>query len=349
MNTALVLTVLHHHLAALLTSSLLLVGCSSHLAAVDGQPGDVVDGATLDDAATATDGVTIWMHPGGTGDGLTPQTPAGTLTQAAATLARVAPAGPATVRMAPGTYPTVGSVTWRIPSTTFEPWAYNGGGWPAVAAAGGYPVIDGQCDGPLYILFIEAPHVSFVYIQFQNRLHGLVQPTTGGDYASFYGCFFTQVGNKYCPSGTGVGWGALIPYDTTHWSVSNSHFVDLINSFTTAEGGPAQVHGIYARHLASYGTVTDNEFSSISGDGIRVRDNSSHNTVSDNRFSHAGSLGYISDDVPPGESPSYFNAGSGNRWLGFYSYDARQRPDFCFDQKPANYACPGNRMLITGS
>ena len=288
---------------------------------------------------------TIWMSPGGTGSGLTPQSPAGSLRQALATLESAAPSGPATVWMKPGKYRTTGTVLWTVPRVTFKPTGYVSGGWPAVARLGGYPVIDGACDPHgLYVLSIRAPSVAFIYIQFADRRAGLVQlygPSSSGAY--FYGASFTRAGTAYCPGST-PGWGGLLPYHYSQgWRVINSHFVDLIDTGPSA----GLIHVIYARDHASNGLVEYNAFVNVAGDAIRVRDGSSYNRVTGNTFIHAGADGYIGDWHAPTEAKSYGNVGSGNHWRGYYLPSRISRPDFCYDQYPT-YACPANRMLITG-
>jgi len=294
--------------------------------------------------------VEFWMSPGATGTGLSQTDPAGTLGQVQSTIQANNPgAVDIQVRMAPGQYNETGTVNWQISHVEFLPWSYNGGGWPAVEAAGGYPVIDGRCSTTNYIVDIFGSHVTFTYIKLQNRLSGLIQPQPGttGDY--FYGDYFTRVGNAYCP-GTSPGYGAVLPYGTTDWSIVNCHFVDLVNSVTNSEGGPGQIHGIYAEHHATGGIVESNAFQDISGDPVRLRDGVNGTTVSNNKFTATGNRGYIGDwySISTGESPSYSNVGSGNTWGGYYDNTPPETPDFCYDSGPS-YVCPSSRMNITGS
>jgi len=205
--------------------------------------------------AHAAGPVSVWLAPGGTGDGLTAASPAGTLAQAQADLE-----GPdagyssATVNMKAGgafDLSAPGGFTWADPYVTFQPWGYTGGGYAQVAALGGYPVLDGgNADGVMLTLDdgvitlagdtlgtagTNAHDVTFRYVRFQHRGTGLVR-IWGGSGDAFYGDVFTAAGNKYSGP-AGCGYGALMPGAATGLIVSNSHFTDLENTYTNVYHG----------------------------------------------------------------------------------------------------------------
>jgi hypothetical protein len=305
--------------------------------------------------------IEFWMSPGAAGSGLTQADPAGTFDQVQKTIQANNPGGvDIQVRMAPDpikTYVQDDEFTWTVSNVEFLPWSYNGGGWPAVYAEGGYPVIDGACYSTnSYILDIDASYVNFTYIKFENRLLGLVQPQPGTTGDSFYGDYFTNVGTAtpHCTRGTQPGYGAVLPDGSTDWSIINCHFVNLVNSSSsTYPADPGAIHGIYAEHGESHGIVENNAFQNISGDPVRFRDDASYNTVSDNTFTDTGNRGYIGDwyDTSQGstEQPSHDNDGSGNTWGGYYDSTPPQTPDFCYDSAPSYVCNTTSRMDITGS
>lgn len=303
--------------------------------------------AGLVPAARGDPVTTVWLAPGGTGNGLTQSTPAGSLDQAEATLTQVAPAGPALVLLAAGNYAEAGTVTWTIPDTTMQPVSYDGSGsWGSVGDGGGYPVIDGHCASPGYLLLIHATGVHLNYLQFRNRLQTLVEAGPGADGLVVYGDSFTRAGTAWCP-GPGIGYAGLGIYASQHWQVTNSHFTWLVNPHVTSYGGPGQIHGIYANQ-ASYGVVSANDFSYISGDAVRVRNAADHNVISGNTFTRAGGNGYVGDWHAAGESASTANTGSGNHWHGYYGLVSPNRVNFCYDNYPA-FTCAPARLLVTGS
>jgi hypothetical protein len=299
---------------------------------------------------------------------------------------KVVPRAAASFRYNPADAPatTLTSTTaWHyfdpVQPTTFEPWNYRpGDSWQQVSASGGYPTFDGGFAADTGLVFTPriamragGTHLSFLYTRWQNfRISaialngGLVTAKTSAGikmYAqtpftangvTFYGNFFFRIGNRW-NSKNRLGYGAVLPNNSSANVFRNNHFVELMN--TAKNSDTIHIHGLYIAHGSNASLVDGNAFQDVTGDAVRQRDRSNGTIVTHNTFTRAGAFGYMDDfycrpNLPdttcaPKEYRSHGGVFAGNVLHGLYPAGVTgRRTVFCHDQKAG--LCPASRIAV---
>jgi len=190
-----------------------------------------------------------------------------------------------------------------------------------------------------------ASNLRFRYIKVQNYNTAMSfngnrnQVSHWNSGNELYGMFFSRIGGRYSTSSYSTA--AIRFVNSRDNSISNNHFVDILNNSAEASA----IHAIYFAHYSSNNIVFKNRFLRVNGDPIKIRDESNFNSISDNRFYSSGNIAFyqgwycnkkIRDDCTKasGECPSIGNEFRKNDLYGGYtgaikSFNIREDDDYC--------------------